>query len=127
MTDSSLEDISGPAQRTQARSRQFDQHLFMWGGFGEAKQNEQTCRLAGLCGNGVKTPVSSMSAPSYAEVQKNPMLAMQAVLKQCSGGYVFLFLFETRGGETDSLVAEAFRMGFVSLYMRQGFSVDLWM
>ena len=59
-----------------------------WGGFSEAKQNERTCRLAGLCGHTVKNPVSSMSAPSYAEVQKNPMAAMQAVLKQCSGGLV---------------------------------------
>jgi hypothetical protein len=58
----------------------------VWGGFSSAKQNQQTCRLAGLCGHTVKMHVSNMSAPSYAEVQKNPMAAMQAVLKQCSGG-----------------------------------------
>jgi hypothetical protein len=81
----------------------------MWGGFGEAKQNEQTCRLAGLCGNGVKTPVSSMSAPSYAEVQKNPRLAMQAVLKQCSGGYVLLSFGKEQAFRTDArVIAEAF-------------------
>ena len=71
---------AGPGPTGQKRT------MPIWGGFSAAKQEQQTCRLAGLCGHSVKNHVSNISAPSYAEVRKNPMAAMQAVLKQCSGG-----------------------------------------
>ena len=50
---------------------------------------ERPCRLAGLCGMSVShraVPKSASATPSFAQVQKNPMLAMQNVMKMCKSG-----------------------------------------
>ena len=52
-------------------------------------QQERPCRLAGLCGQSLShraTPKGVSATPTFAQVQKNPMLAMKNVLSVCKSG-----------------------------------------